>query len=491
MRHKTLTDSNVRVLDSGFVGRRRRIQEGVSVLRGDADKHGLLARGPAGIGKSCLIGKLVDRFAHGQDKKELVVFHGKISEADVIVKLRGLLKRLGNKEGLAILKSDDAYEEKIEALFRTVFKDSLPTIIYFDDFEQNLDRQGNRYYLKADAITIIRPFLEAVDWAEGNSNVVISSRYPFILEHEGENLPDKKLFDIALMSFYGADLAKKKRELEFIAKSKHAALYLKYGGGNPRLLEWLNVIARDEGKYDLADLETKLRGKQDEFIHDYLADVIAATEGEDFHKFIQRAAVYREPVGATAFDSSGGDQFLDTGVDLTLIEREVRAALAIKEVSRDEFVYWVTPVIADSMWGKLTAAEHLEMHGLAYQWYDGWIAKATDPNYKYMEEAVRHALEVDNIRGACPHASALGRYFDQIVLYRQGRAIMEQVAVKVSDAMVDEAKTTKDATVADFLHEYAYSLLRFGDLKKAIEYFEKSLALYFCTFLLTGFLCGF
>ncbi|MBV6343586.1 CHAT domain-containing protein, partial [Candidatus Magnetobacterium casense] len=42
LRHKTLTDSNVRVLDSGFVGRRRRIQEGVSVLRGDADKHGLL-----------------------------------------------------------------------------------------------------------------------------------------------------------------------------------------------------------------------------------------------------------------------------------------------------------------------------------------------------------------------------------------------------------------------------------------------------------------
>ncbi len=464
LRHKTLKDSNVRVLDSGFVGRRRHVQQGVGVLRGATDKYGLLVRGPAGIGKSCLVGKLVERFA---DKKELLVFHGVISEADVIVKLKKLLDRLGNEDGLAILTSDSSYEKKIKALFRTVFKNETPTIIYFDDFEQNLDRNGYQYCVKKELEGIIRPFLEAIDWAEGNSNVVISSRYPFILELGGENLPDKKLFEIALMSFYGADLAKKTRELESIAQSRHAASYLKYGGGNPRLLEWLNVIAKYEKKYNLIDLEAELRGKQDEFIHAYLADVIAKTEGEGFNKFIQRAAVYKEPVDATAFEAFGGAQFLNTAVDLTLVEREVRA--------RGEFVYWVTPVIRDTMWGKLTAEERLETHGLAYQWYDGWISVATESNYKYLEEAVRHALEVGNVRGACPHARELGDYFDRMVLYRQGRAIMETVAVRVSDAVVDEAKATKDISVGNFLNEYATSLWKLGDAKQAIVFYEKSL----------------
>ncbi|KJU82314.1 hypothetical protein MBAV_005491, partial [Candidatus Magnetobacterium bavaricum] len=470
LRHKYLKDSNVRVLDSGFVGRRRSIQSGVSVLGGKADRFGLLVRGPAGIGKSCLVGKLVERFAHGQDKKELVVFHGVIREADVIVRLKGLLDRLGSKDGVKILKSEDEYEDKIKALFRNVFKNEIPTIIYFDDFEQNLYRHGNEHYLKSEAIEIIRPFLEAVDWAEGSSNVVISSRYPFILELGGENLPATKLFDIALISFYGADLGKKTRELEAIAQSKHVEMYLRYGGGNPRLLEWLDVIAKDEDKYDLADLEAKLRDKKADFIHAFLAEVIAATEGEDFHKFIQRAAVYREPVDATAFDSSGGEQFLDTGVDLTLIERE--------DVSRDEFVYWVTPVIRDAMWGKLTPDEMFEMHGRAYQWYDGWISKAATPDYKYLEEAVRHALEVGIIRGACPHARALGDYFYRMVLYRQGLAIMETVAVRVSDALVDEAKANKDVKVAEFLHGYAYSLNTLGDPKQAIAFYEKAIAIW-------------
>ncbi|MBF0338747.1 MAG: ATP-binding protein [Nitrospirae bacterium] len=484
LKHKTLTDSNVRVLESGFVGRRRYVQRGVGVLRGTPGqcelKCGLLVRGPAGIGKSCLVGKLVERFKD----RELIVFHGVVREADVIPKLRGVLDKLGNSDGLVLLKSDRQYEDKIKGLFRTVFKDDISAIIYFDDFEQNLIRHGNEYYVAddfeqnlirhgneyyvADAVKdIIRPFLEAVEWTEGNSNVVITSRYQFILECDGKNLSTEKLVDITIMSFDGADLNKKKEALEFIAKSNNSDLYLKYGGGNPRLLEWLNVIAGDEGNYDLAGIEAALQLRKDEFIHEYLAGVIANTAGEGFHKFIRKATVYGEPVGRTAFESFGGEEFLDTGVDLTLIEREVR----------DEFVYWVTPVIRDAMWGKLTPEERLEMHGHAFQWYDSWIAASREPNYKYMEEAVRHALEVGNIRGACPHAEKLGQYFKRMVLYREGRAIMEKIAVKLSDKVIDEAKANKDKNVCGFLGTYALTLRNLGELKQAIEYHEKALAI--------------
>ncbi len=465
MRHKVLKDSNVRVLESGFVGRRRNVQRGVKVLRGADDKFGLLVRGSAGIGKSCLIGKLVERFTD----KVLVVFHGVVSEKDVILKLMKLFDKLDNKDGLVILKSDSVYEEKIKALFRKVFKSQIPTIIYFDDFERNLDRRGNQHHVKNAVKGIISPFLEAIDWAEGKSNVVITSRYNFILEHEVENLLATSLYDLTLRSFDGADLSKKKRELVFIAKSKNADLYLKYGGGNPRLLEWFNVIARDEDKYDLSALETRLQGKQAEFIHKYLADVIAATEGEGFHKFIQKAAVYRRPVDKTAFEGIGDAEFLETGVDLTLVERE--------DVPNGEAVYWVTPVIRENMWSKLTVDEMSAMHKHAYQWYDGWISRATEPNYAYMEEAVHHALEVDNIPGACKHAAVLGQYFDDMVLYRSGRAFMEKVAVRVSDAVIDEAKAKKDAKVGDFLNEYGKLLWTLGDSKQAIAFHKKSLAI--------------
>ncbi|MBV6341698.1 tetratricopeptide repeat protein [Candidatus Magnetobacterium casense] len=255
-------------------------------------------------------------------------------------------------------------------------------------------------------------------------------------------------------------------------------MYLRYGGGNPRLLEWLDVIARDEGRYDLKALEAELQRRHGEFIHEYLADVIAETTGEEFHGFIRRAAVYGEPVGATAFAGFGGARFLDTGVDLTLVEREVRAALAIKDLGRGEFVYWVTPVIRDAMWGNLTLGEQLEMHELAYKWYSEWVKTSSEPNYKYLEEAVRHALAVGDIRGACPYARDLGWYFDELVLYRQGWAIMEKVAVRVTDEVIGEAKAAKDVEVGSLLHAYAQSLWKLGDANQAIVFHEKSLAIF-------------
>ena len=51
--HKTLLDSRVRVLEKGFVGRRRELQRGGRVLKGTPDddgerRFGVLIRGPAG-----------------------------------------------------------------------------------------------------------------------------------------------------------------------------------------------------------------------------------------------------------------------------------------------------------------------------------------------------------------------------------------------------------------------------------------------------------
>jgi len=98
--YKTLLDSRVRVLERGFIGRRREIQQGVRVLKGVPDEQGMrrfgvLIRGPAGIGKSCLAGKLIERFK----ALELLVVHGKLTRPDILMKLQRLFDRRGVKSG--------------------------------------------------------------------------------------------------------------------------------------------------------------------------------------------------------------------------------------------------------------------------------------------------------------------------------------------------------------------------------------------------------
>ncbi|MBF0343278.1 MAG: hypothetical protein HQL06_03520 [Nitrospirae bacterium] len=106
------------------------------------------------------------------------------------------------------------------------------------------------------------------------------------------------------------------------------------------------------------------------------------------------------------------------------------------------------------------------------------IAGATELNYRYIEETIRHALEVDNIRGACKHAAVLRKYFDRMVLYRQGRVIVEKVAFRVSDAVIYKARASKDWMVGSFLHGYARSLCKLGEARQAIAFHEKVIAVY-------------
>ena len=72
---------------------------------------------------------------------------------------------------------------------------------------------------RSGVIPVLRPILQALDWnEESGTRLVISSRYPFDLEYEGEDLSGK-LADITLLAFRDADLEKKTAELPHIAAS--------------------------------------------------------------------------------------------------------------------------------------------------------------------------------------------------------------------------------------------------------------------------------
>ncbi len=466
-RYKMLSDSRVQVLDKGFVGRRRNIQAGIKTLKGvpdekDAVRCGLLIRGPAGVGKSCLAGKLIERFKDW----ELLVFHGSLEgERDVLIKLKRLFDRRGEEYGLGVIKSERDYEDKIKELFRTTFQ-QLPLMLYFDDFEKNLVNRGDYWEIMPEVIPIVRPLLQALDWSESAARLMITSRYPFELEHEGEDLSEK-LTDITLVSFQDADLHKKLTELSGISTSSHKEMYLRYGGGNPRLLEWLEIIAKDEDKYGPGSLEEALEGKNEDYIREYLADFLARIEGEDFNNFLRKSSVFRRPVAQRAFEPIGEADLLERGVGLTLFERE--------QVQGREDKYWVNPVIRENQWGKLSLLDQKRQHRAALDWYGQVISSSDSPDYDHLGEAVYHALASDNVSAACRHSVPLGRYLEQLLLYEETKRLQEMVSDRITDRVVEEAISSKDEYIAMLLNNLGSITATLGEAKKAIEYYEKAL----------------
>ena len=236
------------------------------------------------MGKSCLAGKLIESFK----ERKLLVIHGVLEKAAILQQFGRLFDRYGIQAGIDILEDRLEYEDRIKALFRYVLNE-VPTLLLFNEFEQNLECHGDHFQLKPDRIDTLKPILIALDWSEGQSQLVITSRYPFNLEYQGQNLPDQYLGPISLSSFRDPDLDKKTKELPYVNQSPHQKLYRDFGNGNPRLMEWLEQIAENEAKYNLEQLTAEIQGKSDDFIQEYLADIIAETEkGRPFTAFYSR-----------------------------------------------------------------------------------------------------------------------------------------------------------------------------------------------------------
>jgi tetratricopeptide (TPR) repeat protein len=472
--HKTLSRSSVRVLEQGFVGRRRQIQQGVRVLRGtEYDRSGILITGTAGIGKSCLSGKLIERFSH----KKLIVIHGKLDVGDLFIKFNDLFEQYDIQSGLDIISSQDDNEKRVMAFFRDALK-LMPSILYFDDFEQNLERvpsanadDDDVFKVHDDVLPLIRGLLRALNWAEGNTHIIISSRYPFELVHAGKNLPEEYLHRIPLMSMRDADLKKKLDNLAHIQTSRHKEAYIQAGKGNPRLLEWLDAIAAEEEKYDIERLKQAIEGKTEEYIARYLTELMINTEGEEFKQFLRQASVYRQPVPESAFAD------FDTPVQIRAqIQRGCRLTLIEQEIQADkESLYQVNPMIRESEWNRLSEERQKSAQDTASRWYDNWLENEENHSYTSLTEGVYHALTAKRIRQACGHAIDLGQLMKKMQLYYGHAAMQQEVANQVSDEVIAEAIREKDGNVAVLMNELGQAYQMLGDYPNVIRWTEKAL----------------
>jgi len=324
-----------------------------------------------------------------------------------------------------------------------------------------------------DVLPLIRGLLRALNWAEGHTHIIISSRYPFELVHAGKNLPEEYLHRIPLMSMRDADLKKKLDNLAHIQASRHKEAYIQAGKGNPRLLEWLDAIAAEEENYDIEQLKQEIQGKTEEYIATYLTELMMKTEGEEFRQFLRQASVYRQPVPESAFADFGTPvqirAQIQRGCRLTLIEQEIQADM--------ESLYQVNPMIRESEWNRLSEAQKHLAHEIASNWYEAWLKKQKAPYYTPLHESIYHALSAKHVRRACRPAMWLGHVMEKMQLYYEHVNMQMEVANQVSDAVIAETILEKDGRVPNLLNDLGQAYQILGDYNNVIKWTKKALAI--------------
>ncbi|MFH1537642.1 MAG: CHAT domain-containing protein, partial [bacterium] len=175
---KQLGDAGMNVLLEGFVGRRREIQKGLRALR-DTETAGIFIHGAGGLGKSCLAGRLVERFS----ERNLIVVNGVLNEETFTSALLKGFNRAKNLAGIRMLK-DKGVElaDKIPVFCSTEFSEAS-YIILLDDFERNIVVEyGEIKGITEGAGSVLDPLIENLPECLGVTKLIITSRYRLPLE---------------------------------------------------------------------------------------------------------------------------------------------------------------------------------------------------------------------------------------------------------------------------------------------------------------------
>jgi hypothetical protein len=129
--------------------------------------------------------------------------------------------------------------------------------------------------------------------------------------------------------------------------------------------------------------------------------------------------VFRRLVPASAFESFEGSDQLETGVGLTLFEKE--------QAPGQVPVYWVAPVIRDTAWEKLDHDEQSRLHQQTYQWY--------------------------------------GNYWWNLLLCRESLQLQQEVTDRIDENIVQQAIEGKDGNVAVLLNDLGLRYWELGHAK--------------------------
>jgi hypothetical protein len=312
---------------AGFVGRRRVIQRCLRTLKQPHGAAGaaqaLVLHGMGGLGKSSLASRLLERMPTHQR----AVWYGRVD----LTKFRELTAKdifPTTEQQVAATKLLDNDQAPLAVRLRFLLRGPLaqtPCLFVFDDFEDgNLDQRDGSHVLSAEMADILPALLTAIRETGSPSRVIITSRYRFpppvatrIVFESLETLTEveqaKKLANLPnlrLGSGIGPDI--RRRAIQAAA-------------GNPRLLDWLDLIVADTS-LDINALITAIENEADRFRREtILATNLLGSQPPGLQKMLAKVNVVELPVPAATVHAVHDDPdaagHLTRAAQLGLIEQ--------------------------------------------------------------------------------------------------------------------------------------------------------------------------
>ncbi len=298
-----------------FVGRRRILQAGLRQLRKD---RGLLLYGLGGVGKSTIAARLLERL---RGYERLVIHRG--LDEDKLISL--LSQYCQTETGQGILSEKLPLRQRLSKFLKAGLNQPKEQLIFvLDDFEANLQARGESWVLSTEAAPIFGDLLEAIAQSPLAHRFLITCRYQFELE------PRLQRYFLAkqVQALRGADLTKKCQRLLSFSTDSMVEADLRdqaeaIADGNPRLLEWLDLLLQ-QSDLDMTSILAAMRGKEQEFLEDILAEQLLAQQSAAFRQFLALGLIFRVPVPqaalAAVWEGADLERCLERGRALGLIE---------------------------------------------------------------------------------------------------------------------------------------------------------------------------
>lgn len=464
MKHIYLKNSWVKVLSEGFIGRRRPVQACLGTLINDATKIGLLITGGGGLGKSCLAGKISERFPN----HTLIIIHGCLHAYSMEKALVNAFYISQHESARNILDLPLDMMEKLTALCSSAFKNKN-YLFLLDDFEKNLENaaKGQPGTLLPEAKSLLTCLLLNLPLAGKQTQLIITSRCDFSLPHHHADLVEAHLGKIALAGFSFSENQKKLKGLNNLYNHKYqdfVSLAIELGCGNPRLLEWIDKLAEISREDNITSLLEKAKNKKEEFIEDHVLRELIEYGGKELTFFLEGLGIYRRPVplkGVRQMAEGTGIQrwqpLLQKGVGLSLVEFD--------QVSKR---YMVSIVVQDILLP--VDGDYSNFHRIAFDYYRDLCDGKDNLDSRLAEEWIYHAL-------GCGQEDTAVLQGARLVACMHRRLAL-RTAFEVGEWILS-AKKTKSHTAADafLFNEVAVSAYSLGEYHKSVRYYRDALAI--------------
>jgi tetratricopeptide (TPR) repeat protein len=331
----------MRVLKEGFIGRRRQLQRLLRVLRTSCDDHGkplagAIVLGMKGVGKSCLVGRVTERYAQDYESTSTVVLHGVLDDVTVVRQFSEVARKRCDEVAEAILQRDEPVSWRVQRLLTTRWADDRIVVI-LDDFEKNLElREDGDAWPLATATAFLEVLVPA---CQGNRPKLLVTTTASFRALSGQ---EYALAEVALSSFEPPMLHKLWNRMPEEDREKVSlAAWRELGdrlGRNARVLDWARTLLRGKSPEEVEEVARKAgeaitrwndgEGPSAErtaelariYLRTLAMDETRKRLSEDALTFIKRARVYEWPVPKEAFEGLLDGLAIELDRDVTVLQ---------------------------------------------------------------------------------------------------------------------------------------------------------------------------